>query len=89
MKPKKIPLRMCVGCMQMRPKAELIRIVKETSGDISLDPSGKKNGRGAYICKNEKCLENAIRTKKLQRTFNTVIPDEVFTFLQGEMSSIE
>ncbi len=89
MKPKKIPLRMCVGCMQMRPKAELIRIVKETSGDISLDPSGKKNGRGAYICKNEKCLENAIRTKKLQRTFNTVIPDEVFTFLKGEMSSIE
>ncbi len=89
MKPKKIPLRMCVGCMQMRPKAELIRIVKETSGDISLDPSGKKNGRGAYICKNEKCLENAIRTKKLQRTFNTVIPDEVFAFLKGEMSSIE
>ena len=85
MKPKKIPLRMCLGCNEMKPKAELIRVVKSPEGDISLDSTGKKNGRGAYICHNPQCLEKAIKTKRLERTFSVAIPNEVYESLKEEM----
>lgn len=89
MKPKKIPLRMCVGCMEMKPKSELIRVVKEPDGNITLDPTGKKNGRGAYICKCSACLEKAVKTKKFERSFSINIPNEVLEALTREMQQLE
>ena len=63
MRKRKIPLRMCIGCNEMRPKKELIRVVRSPEGDISIDKVGKKPGRGAYICMDQNCLESAIRNK--------------------------
>ena len=62
---KKIPLRMCIGCREMKPKKELIRVVKAPNGDISLDITGKKNGRGAYVCKDAECIKKARKIKKM------------------------
>ena len=86
---KKIPMRQCVGCMEMRPKNELIRVVKSPEGEISLDVSGKKNGRGAYVCKSSDCLAKAIKAKRLQRAFETAIPDSVYKSLEEEMSAVD
>lgn len=86
---KKIPMRQCVGCMEMKPKNELIRVVKSPEGEISLDVSGKKNGRGAYLCKSSDCLAKAIKAKKLQRAFETTIPDSVYKSLEEEMSAVD
>ena len=85
MKPKKIPLRMCLGCNEMAPKRELIRVVKSPEGEISVDATGKKNGRGAYICHNPKCLEKAVKSKRLERTFSTAIPSELYESLKKEL----
>lgn len=85
MKPKKIPLRMCLGCNEMKPKAELIRVVKSPEGDISLDATGKKNGRGAYICHSAACLEKAVKTKRLERSFSMAIPSDIYESLKKEM----
>ena len=89
MKQRKIPLRMCLGCSQMKPKAELIRVVKEPNGDVTLDATGKKNGRGAYICKCSECLEKAIKAKKFERSFSVNIPEEIFESLKREMQQLE
>ena len=89
MKPKKIPHRMCLGCSEMKPKAELIRVVKSPEGEVSLDSTGKKNGRGAYICHSALCLEKAVKTKKLERTFSMAIPGEVFESLKKEMEKLD
>lgn len=89
MKPKKIPQRQCVGCMEMKSKNELIRVVKGPDGEIFLDLTGKKNGRGAYICKSIKCLERAIKAKKFQRAFECEIPDSVTDALKREMDAVE
>ena len=70
MKVKKIPMRMCTGCMEMKPKKELIRVVKNKEGEISLDLVGKKPGRGAYVCKSTDCLEKAFKTKRLSRNLD-------------------
>ena len=67
MEVKKIPQRMCTGCMEMKPKKELIRVVKNKDGEVSIDFTGKKPGRGAYICKNIECLEKACKTKRLSK----------------------
>ena len=67
MKPRKIPMRMCVGCREMKEKKELIRVVRSPEGEVSLDPVGKKPGRGAYVCRNADCLKRAIRQKQLER----------------------
>ena len=67
MKTKKIPMRMCLGCGEMKPKRELIRVVKSKEGDISLDLTGKKSGRGAYICKSVECFEKARKARKFER----------------------
>ena len=80
---KKIPLRTCVGCMQKKNKNELIRIVKNKQNEISIDRTGKKDGRGIYICDNIECLEKAIKTKRIERTFETTISEEIYNDLRG------
>lgn len=89
MKQKKIPLRMCLGCGQMKAKQELMRVVRSPEGDVSLDATGKKNGRGAYICSTTACLEKAIKTKKLERAFSMAIPTQVYDSLKEEMDRFE
>jgi predicted RNA-binding protein YlxR (DUF448 family) len=78
MKPKKIPLRMCLGCAEMKPKAELIRVVKEPDGTVCLDSTGKKNGRGAYLCPSESCLRRVQRSKRAEKVLECAVPDEVY-----------
>lgn len=85
MKPRKIPLRMCNGCMEMKPKKELIRIVKSPEGEVSVDLTGKKSGRGAYICKNLECLEKAFKAKRLNRNLETNISEEIYQRLKDEI----
>ncbi|MDD6796129.1 MAG: YlxR family protein [Clostridiaceae bacterium] len=87
MKVKKIPLRMCTGCMEMKPKKELIRVVKSPEGDVSVDLTGKKSGRGAYICKNLGCLEKAVKAKRLSRNLDVNITEEVYNRLKEEIGN--
>jgi len=84
---KKVPQRTCIGCKEVKPKKELLRIVKTSDNDISIDTTGKKNGRGAYICRNEKCLEMAIKNKRLSREFEMAIPAEIYDKLREELMS--
>ncbi len=83
--PKKIPMRQCLGCREMKPKKELIRVVKSPEGEISLDFKGKKPGRGAYLCPNAQCLARARKTRALERAFSAPIPDEVYDALTVQM----
>ena len=76
---------MCTGCMEMKPKKELIRIVKSPEGDVSVDLTGKKSGRGAYICKEIECLEKAFKTKRLSRNLDTAIDEEIYNKLKEEI----
>ncbi|WP_024614724.1 YlxR family protein [Clostridium sp. Ade.TY] len=85
MKTKKIPLRMCTGCMEMKPKNELIRVVKSKDGEVSVDLTGKKSGRGAYICKSTECLKNAVKTRRLSRNLDIQINEEIYDRLREEM----
>ncbi|SFC73794.1 RNase P modulator RnpM [Clostridium uliginosum] len=87
MKVKKIPLRMCTGCMEMKPKKELIRIVKSPEGDISVDLTGKKSGRGAYICKDITCFEKAFKAKRLSRNLESPISEEIYERLKDEIGN--
>lgn len=80
---KSIPQRTCIGCNSQKDKKELIRIVKNKEGIISIDKTGKAQGRGAYICENIECLEKAIKSKRLERTFDTKISDEIYENLRG------
>ena len=89
MKVKKIPMRMCLGCNEMKPKKELIRIVKSAEGEISLDLTGKKNGRGAYICRSAECLKLARKARRLEKSFQCRIDDEVYDRLESELSGDE
>lgn len=82
---KKIPLRTCIGCKEKKPKKELIRVVKQADGKILIDFTGKTNGRGAYLCPDSNCLEQAIKTKKLSREFETEIPKEVYDDLRSQI----
>lgn len=81
---KKIPLRQCVGCMEMKSKKEMMRILKTAEGDIVLDMTGKKNGRGAYLCQKNECLKKARKNKGLERSLKMSIPDEVYDSLEKE-----
>lgn len=81
---KKIPLRQCVGCMEMKSKKEMMRILKTAEGDIVLDMTGKKNGRGAYLCQKSECLKKARKNKGLERSLKMSIPDEVYDSLEKE-----
>ena len=82
---KKVPSRSCIGCNEVKPKQELIRIVKNKDGEIFVDKLGKANGRGSYICNNIQCLEKAIKTKRLERTFDTKIDEKIYKDLRGEI----
>ncbi|MGL4774703.1 MAG: RNase P modulator RnpM [Clostridium sp.] len=86
MKVKKIPLRMCTGCGEMKPKKELIRVVKSPEGDVSVDLTGKKSGRGAYVCKCVECLEKSFKTKRLSRNLATQISEEIYNRLREEIA---
>lgn len=85
---KKIPMRQCVGCGEMKNKKEMFRVIKTAEDEILLDTTGKKNGRGAYICPDKDCLKKAIKTKGLERSLKTAIPQEVIENLTKEMETI-
>ena len=82
---KKIPMRQCLGCREMKPKKELVRIVRSPEGDIDLDVKGKASGRGAYICPNADCLKKAIKAKAIEKAFETSIPQEIYERLKTRM----
>ena len=82
---KKIPVRKCLGCMEGRPKKELVRVVRPADEPVCVDATGKKNGRGAYLCPNPECLKRAIRSKALDRSLEVTIPEEVYGRLEKEM----
>lgn len=91
---KKIPMRQCVGCREMKPKKEMIRVIKtaadeEAGSEIILDTTGRKNGRGAYICPNSACLSQAVKSKGLERSFKMPIPKDVYDMLTKEMEEFE
>ncbi len=79
------PMRRCVGCGISKEKSELIRVIRDTEGNIRLDPTGRANGRGAYVCRDEKCLEMAIKKKGLERTLKVSVPDEIADDLKKEL----
>ncbi len=85
MKEKKIPARMCTGCGEMKPKAELVRIVRSPEGEISLDLTGRKNGRGSYICKNAACFDKALKKKAFERAFGAKLSDELAQSIREEI----
>lgn len=85
MKPRKIPMRMCVGCREMKPKKELLRIVKKPDGQVQLDITGKVSGRGAYVCPNQKCLETAVKQKQLDRALETTLDEAIIGSLRKAM----
>ena len=83
--PKKIPIRQCLGCREMKPKGELIRVVRSPEGEISLDFRGKKPGRGAYLCPDPGCLKRARKSRALERAFSQALPTEVYEGLEEQM----
>ena len=85
MKVKKIPMRMCNGCMDMKPKKELIRVVKTNEEEVLVDLTGKKSGRGAYVCKSIECLEKAFKAKRLNKNLQTNISDDIYNKLKEEI----
>lgn len=83
---RKIPMRMCLGCGEMKPKKELIRAVKSPDGEISLDLTGRKPGRGAYLCRSEECLRLARKGRKLEKSFSCRIDDEVYDLMEKQLA---
>ncbi len=86
---KKIPMRQCVGCGEMKSKKEMMRVLKTPESEIVLDVTGKKNGRGAYLCKSGECLLKARKNKGLERSFKMSIPNEVYDNLEKEFDALE
>ena len=82
-----VPMRMCNGCGEMKPKKELIRVVKSKEGDISLDLTGKKAGRGAYICHNPECLQKARKARRLEKAFSAQIPNEIYDEMEQQLKA--
>ena len=89
MSTKKVPLRQCIGCGEMKGKKEMIRILKTPEGEFTLDATGRKNGRGAYLCPSVECFRNAVKGKGLERSFKMAIPKEVYETLEKEMEHLE
>lgn len=85
---KKTPLRMCVGCREMFPKKELLRIVRSPEGEVSMDLTGRKSGRGAYVCRSAECLGKAIRHRQLERALETKLTDEVAQALRATLDAL-
>ena len=88
MSTKKIPQRQCIGCGEMKNKKEMLRVLKTTDDQIIIDATGRKNGRGAYLCQSKECLEKAIKNKGLERSLKMAIPKEVYEALEKEMDNI-
>lgn len=88
MSTKKIPLRQCIGCGEMKSKKEMIRVLKTAEEEIVLDATGRKNGRGAYICPSMECFKKAVKNKGLERSFKMAIPKEVYETLEMEMEQL-
>ena len=86
---KKIPLRQCIGCGEMKSKKEMIRVIKTAGGEILLDATGRKNGRGAYLCPSMECFKKAVKGRGLERSFKMAIPREVYETLEKEMEEID
>ena len=86
---KKIPMRQCVGCREMKPKKELVRVGRAPDGTLSLDFRGKAPGRGAYLCRNAGCLRKAQKAKRLERAFQCPVPDEVMAKLEEELNAAD
>lgn len=89
MKTRKTPMRMCLGCNEMKPKKELVRIVRSPEGEISIDLTGKKSGRGAYICKDAQCLVKARKARRLEKSFSCQIDSEVYDAMEAELENEE
>ena len=89
MQARRVPLRMCTGCGEMKPKKELVRVVRDPEGNLSLDLTGKKSGRGAYICRNLSCLQAARKNRGLERAFSCRIPAEVYDEMERELKEDE
>ena len=86
MRQKKVPMRMCTGCGEMKPKRELARIVHSPEGEISLDQTGKKPGRGAYVCRDPECVRKARKSRRLEKAFGCAIPGEIYDLLEKELT---
>ena len=86
---KKIPMRMCLGCNAMKPQKELIRAVRSPEGEISIDLTGKKAGRGAYICKSAECFKKARKARRFEKAFSCKISDEVYDGMEKELTEDE
>lgn len=86
---KKIPMRKCVGCQEMKSKKELLRVLRTETGEFLLDDTGRKNGRGAYLCVSRECFDKAVKNKGLERSFKQAIPREVYERLEKEMGQFE
>lgn len=82
---KKVPLRKCLGCMSSFPKKDLVRVLKTPDGEVIVDLTGKKSGRGAYICKDKACLKKAIKSKRIQSNLEIEIPEEIYLELEKEL----
>ncbi len=89
MKVRKTPMRMCAGCGESKPKMELVRVVRSPEGEISIDLTGKKPGRGAYLCRCAACLKKARKSKRIDRSLETSIPETVYDALEEEMAGLE
>ena len=88
MKTRKIPMRMCVGCREMKEKKSLIRVVRSPEGEVSLDPTGKKPGRGAYVCLEGDCLARALKQRQLERQLQVSMPEEIQQALQEKLKAL-
>lgn len=86
---RKVPMRKCVGCQEMKSKKEMMRVLKTSEDTFELDATGKKNGRGAYLCFSKECFEKAVKNKGLERSFKQAIPKEVYEKLEKEMNALE
>lgn len=84
---KSIPMRKCTGCNEMKPKKELVRVVRSPEGEVLLDLTGKKPGRGAYVCRSSECLSKAIKAKRFEKAFSCEIPSEVYQKMEEEMKN--
>lgn len=89
MKTKKIPIRTCLGCGEPKEKRDLIRVVRSPEGELSIDLTGKKSGRGAYICKSTECFKKARKARRFERSFEMAIPEEIYERLEAELEAGE
>jgi len=86
---KKIPMRQCVGCREMKAKRDLIRVIRNSENKVFIDTTGKKNGRGAYLCPNRECLDKAVKSKGLERSLKIAVPKEIYEDFEREMEHFE